>query len=349
MYTSAEKVWWVRRYYGGMSCREIAVQFHNAFPLRPLPAHTTILRCVRRFEATGNVQYSRKSLPANRPAPDTDVLILAAVEDNPRASSRFIGEQIGKSHSQVIRRLHNYGFKSYKTSNHQELRPGDAERRYEFAMTTLEILDNDPHFSERIIFTDESSFKLHHRPNIQNHRTWATDNPHKVYPGTTQYPHTLNVWAGIVGQHVIGPLVIDGTLNGEKYLEMLQGGISAQLAELNLEGELWYQHDGCPAHNYGPAVQFLHEAFPERVIGTYEPLAWPARSPDFAPPDYFLWNHITNSIYDATPFANLDDLNQAIQTCCENISHQQLTNVQRDFRQRLEYCVTSEGELFEHL
>lgn len=348
MYTTEEKVWWMKRYYGGVSCREIAEQFNIAFPLRPKPAHTSILRCMRRLETTGNVQYSRKGVPVNRPAPDSDVLILAAVEANPGASSRVIGDQVGKSHSQVIRRLHHHGFKSYKTAVHQELHPGDAERRFEFAMSMLQRLDDDPQFSQNIVFTDESSFKLHHRPNVQNHRTWARGNPRNVYPGSTQYPHTLNVWAGIVGQHVVGPLVINGKLTGVKYLDMLQNEISAQISDLDLPGELWYQHDGCPAHNFGPAVEFLHDAFPQRVIGTHEDIAWPARSPDLTIPDYFLWPHVTNTIYGSAPFENVNDLFQAVVTCCENVSHVQLTNVQREFRERLEHCVAAEGGLFEH-
>lgn len=132
---------------------------------------------------------------------------------------------------------------------------------------------------------------------------------------------------------------------------MLQGEISERLAKLNLPGALWYQHDaGCPAHNFGPAVQFLNDAFPERVIGTHERLAWPARSSDFNPPDYFLWDQITNSIYGATPFANLNDLRDTIETYCQNVSHAQLINVGREFKERMEYCVAaSRGRIIRHL
>ena len=118
---------------------------------------------------------------------------MAAIEANPTSSLQDVGDQIGKSHSQVICRLHHHGFKSYRTAVHQELRPGDAERRLEFARSALKILDDDPHFTQNIVFTDESTFKLHHRPNIQDHRIWAQVNPRRVYPGSTQYPQSLNV------------------------------------------------------------------------------------------------------------------------------------------------------------
>ncbi len=157
---------------------------------------------------------------------------------------------------------------------------------------------------------------------------------------TTQYPGTLNVWAGIVGQHILGPIVIEGKLTGEKCLQMLQAQISEQLDALQLPGKLWYQHEGCPVHNYGPALQFLHEAFPGQVIGTNEPLAWPVHSPDLTPLDYFLWGHIASSIYSNTPFLSLDALHTAIV---------QLNNVNHEFRTRLEHCAAADGHVFEHL
>ncbi len=49
-----------------------------------------------------------------------------------------------------------------------------------------------------------------------------------------------NVLAGIVDQHILWPIVIEGKLTGEKYLQMLQAEISEQLDALQLPGELWY-------------------------------------------------------------------------------------------------------------
>jgi hypothetical protein len=94
-----------------------------------------------------------------------------------------------------------------------------------------------------------------------------------VFPGRTQYPWSINVWAGVLNQHFIGPIRIDGRrLTGQKYVEMLEGEISDRLEALNLDNEIYFQHDGCPAHNFGPATDFLREVFPGRVIGTHKEL-----------------------------------------------------------------------------
>jgi len=50
-------------------------------------------------------------------------------------------------------------------------------------------------------------------------------NPHWMRESRTQYSQKLNVWAEIVGTHIIGPFFIDGTLTAEKYLTMLRDDI----------------------------------------------------------------------------------------------------------------------------
>jgi len=145
-------------------------------------------------------------------------------------------------------------------------------------------------------------------------------------------------------------VVINGTLNGEKYLELLQTDMSDQLETVDVGTELWFMQDGCPAHNYHPATTYLRNCFPGKVIGTHEqPLSWPARSPDLNPLDFFLWGHISSSIYKTAPFPDVATLQNAIEECCGKITSQQLQNVQTEFYHRLGYCVLAEGGIFEHL
>jgi hypothetical protein len=100
--------------------------------------------------------------------------------------------------------------------------------------------------------------------------------------------------------------------------------MSNRLDALDLHNEIYFQHDRCPVHNFGPATDFVREAFPGRVIGTREELAWPARSPDSNIVNSFLRGH-------TTPFPNVEALEQAITDCFENISHNTSTNVQLNF------------------
>lgn len=106
------------------------------------------------------------------------------------------------------------------------------------------------------------------------------------------------MWAGILGDHIVGPFVIDGYLNAAKYWQMLQNQIIPAVRTLNVNfDEIWFQQDGCPAHNARPVQEFLTRTFPERLICARGNIPWPARSPDFTPLDFFFWGHLKQKIY----------------------------------------------------
>jgi len=43
---------------------------------------------------------------------------------------------------------------------------------------------------------------------------------------------------------------------------------------------------------------YLNESFPNRWLGRGWPVAWPPRSPDLAPFDYYLWCHMKTLVYE---------------------------------------------------
>ncbi|KMQ82400.1 hypothetical protein RF55_23126, partial [Lasius niger] len=58
---------------------------------------------------------------------------------------------------------------------------------------------------------------------------------------------------------------------------------------LNLRRNFWFQLDGCPAHYGRGPRQWLNVHFPGKWIGRAGPVAWPPRSPDLTPLDFFVW------------------------------------------------------------
>lgn len=351
VYTVLEKVWWVERRNEGLSFENVCDAFVETFPQRPRPNQTTVMRTYARFRETGSVAYQRRGVSLPRAhEPEGDVVTLAALATNSRMSVRAGALMTGIPRETVRRTIKKYGYRSYKDNLHQRLEAGDKERRMQFASAIIEKEDEEPGFTSRIIFTDEKTFTLNHSPNHQNHRAWAEENPHIVFTANTQYRNSLNVWAGMVNDCIVGPIVLDGTLTGERYLHLLQGEISDRINDLPLPEELWFMHDGCPAHNYGPATAYLRDAFPDHVIGTHETLAWPARSPDMNPCDYFLWPSASSAVYHhAIPFPDVPALQNRLHAFLETVTPAQLLAVKDNFLERMEYCVAAEGGLFEHL
>lgn len=70
------------------------------------------------------------------------------------------------------------------------------------------------------MFSDESTFCLNGNVNRHNIRYWSKENPQWIQEQHTQFPQKINVWAGIIGQRIIGPLFMDYNLNGDRYLQL---------------------------------------------------------------------------------------------------------------------------------
>ena len=61
---------------------------------------------------------------------------------------------------------------------------------------------------------------------------------------------------------------------------------------------MYFQNDGAPPHYTRHVREYLNEFFSNRWLGRGGPVAWPPRSPDFTPLDYYLWDHMKTLVYE---------------------------------------------------
>jgi len=164
------------------------------------------------------------------------------------------------------------------------LSAGDSTRRLDFiAWFNIKFYHN-PLIVNHIFWSDESKFTNNGIMNKQNHRYWDDTNPHWSLETNFQTVWGINVWCGLVGGKLIGPYFYDGTLNGRRYLNFLTNELPRLLEDVSLDTRehMFFQQDGAPAHNAIIVRQKLNEMFPNRWIGTYGVVPWPARSPDLS-------------------------------------------------------------------
>lgn len=91
----------------------------------------------------------------------------------------------------------------------------------------------------------------------------------------SHHPKRLNVWARIIGNHIISPFFIDGNLNGSNYLTLLQNNIVPILTDLYADppnpqasaNMIWFQQAGAPPHYQINFQQYLNRMYPNRWIG----------------------------------------------------------------------------------
>jgi hypothetical protein len=84
-------------------------------------------------------------------------------------------------------------------------------------------------------------------------------------------------------------LFMEMTITVVVYLNMLQQFLIPQLDEDNEEGRTHFQQEGPPPHYLGEVREYLDTRFPGRLIGRAALIAWPPRSPDLTPLEFFLW------------------------------------------------------------
>lgn len=203
----------------------------------------------------------------------------------------------------------------------------------------------------RILFTDECTFFVDGFLNNQNYRMWATHNPRATWDRYCQVREKVNVWCGILGTHILGPFFFDGNLNGKSYLQFLQNVVMPALYALELNYNVMFMHDGCPAHSTVPVTQYLNNVFRDNWIGRFGPQKWPARSPDLNPLDFFYWGFMKNTVFNnqEEPVTNLEELRNKILTVSATITVDMLRNVNNSFYNRLGFCLAVNGGHFEPL
>ena len=162
-----------------------------------------------------------------------------------------------------------------------------------------------------------------------------------------QQKFRVNVWAGIVGDYLIGLYVLPPRLNAQSYLVFLRDVLPELLEEqllILLLFNHWFQHDGCPSH-YGVDVRrFLDQTYPNRWIGRGGPVHWPARSPDLTPLDFFFWRDMERLVYE-TPVLDEQDLIARIVVAADFIRNDPgvFERVRSSWLARRRKCIEVEG------
>ena len=163
----------------------------------------------------------------------------------------------------------------------------------------------------------------------------------------------MNVWAGILGNHVIGPVFLEDRLDAQAYLSLLRDQLPDLLEDIPLAEHvgMWFQHDGAPPHHARAVRAYLQQEFPARFIARAAPdvpVSWPPRSPDLTPLDFFLWGYVKDTVYASQPGSQAE-LRQRIVEACRSITPETLARVRGAILHRAQVCVAHDGRHFEHL
>jgi hypothetical protein len=99
------------------------------------------------------------------------------------------------------------------------------------------------------------------------------------------------VWAGIVGDHLVSPHVEPHGLAGNHYRDFLLHGLPNLLENVPLvvRARMWYMHDDAPARLSRAVGDVISNTYHDRWISKGGPTAWPPRSLDLNPLNFYPW------------------------------------------------------------
>lgn len=333
--------------------RAAARMYLERFPNRRQPSHVLFGQLHRRLRESGSfVVRSHIGRERATRTPVVEETVLQEFAINPQTSLREAERVLGVGRTSIMRILHDDNQHPYHFQTVQALCADDYPKRIEFSRWYLQQRLAQPDFPSWILFSDESSFTQDGIVNLHNMHVWAHDNPRCTRAHAHQKRFTVNVWAGILGDTLLGPYLLPKRLHGDTYriflervLPDLMVGVPAATRR-----NIWFQHDGAPAHFQNSVRQYLDRTYPNRWIGRGGPVQWPPRSPDLTPLDFYLWGHMKALVYETPVTSDMDLIGRIAEAAARvRDTPGQFERVRESMRRRCETCILANGRNFEHL
>ncbi|GFX20723.1 uncharacterized protein TNCV_77801 [Trichonephila clavipes] len=361
MLTLPEKALLVKLYYQNGECASAALRsYRHTKGIRrgkgPL-TNAAVARMISKFEATGCLDdrplSGRPSTRRNAAETVKDEMeTVAGSSMHGEVSARTVARRTGIPYTTVwlaLRRtLRCY---PYKIHRHHELLPGDSVNRRATYRVFQKMAEDDDWLSN-LLWTGEAHFTL--RGSVC--RIWATENPRTVVK-TPLHDEKVTVWVGFTTSTVIGPFFFEemrdsgfvtATVTGERYADMLQNRIIPSLADKHLLELTIFMQDGAPPHIARRVKDLLRRSFgDDRVLSRHFHHAWPPRSPDLSPCDYWLWGYLKSEVYRDRP-TSLGMLKDNIRLQCLTITPDMLYSAVHNIITRLQLLLRNDGEHIEH-
>ncbi|GFV32773.1 uncharacterized protein TNCV_3312541 [Trichonephila clavipes] len=318
-------------------------------------------RMIARFEKTGHlgVQPGR-----GRKSTRSDVVedVATAIVDQSMdnvigcSSARAVSRHLGVPYSTVwivLRKVMH--FFPYKIRHNQQLMANDREKRLTFALTFLARVEVDASWPWKILWSDEAHFHLSGTVNTHNCRIWDTENP-RTFKEIPLHSPKVTVWCGFTATFILSPFFFEETtrngpvtcpVTARRYKNMLKNFVAPQMLQHQCLDSITFMQDGVPQHIGLCVQQFLRQHFTnDRVISRAFPTAWPPRSPDLNPCDFWLWGYLKNLVYRGRLII-LADLKDSITLHVRSISVDQLRSAVEQTLHRLQILHLEEGNHIE--
>lgn len=291
--------------------------YQERFPYRRHPTDKTFKALEQRLRETGILNkpkfISRRKLQRKSRIYRFEEEVLQRYRDQPSKNAEEIAHAMSVDVTAVKQVLYEH-FSIYDPRKAQEMESDNFIPRANICRWFLKQIEQEPHFLHFVLFSDESAFIIE-----DSHNNSENKSPFKHAKKCPDH-FIVNVWAGLIGDHLIGPYIFPSQITGYTYLTFLQEILPELLEDvpLNIRRQIWFQHCGTSPHFTFNIREYLNKTYGDKWIGRGGPVAWPPRSPNLTPLDFFLWRHLKSLVYE-TPVNTKEELVESIMAAAKII------------------------------
>ncbi|KAG8843994.1 hypothetical protein FRC20_003666 [Serendipita sp. 405] len=254
--------------------------------------------------------------------------------DTAPEAKRLLGLEV--SNQTVHNALRAAGLRACVKAKKPALQISHRRCRLDFAITHRHWTMDD---WSRVIFSDET--KINHMGS--DGRRYCYKMPGEELSKRTVQPTVKHgggstmVWGGMSVKGVGKMCVIDGIMDAQKYIKILDQNLLAMACDhWMLRGGFIFQQDGDPKHTSATARNW----FEDNQINV---LKWPAQSPDLNPIEH-LWDHLKRRLnsYENHP-TSIHELEHRIKKEWNSIDPEVCQKLIASIPERLEAVIRAKG------
>ena len=219
---------------GGNGRRALRM-YQERFSNRNHPHHTMFASLYQHLREDGSLRpWCIGGRPRQTRAPTFEEEVLERVGKDPSTSTSVIAHAMGSNQPSVLRVLQEQNLHAYHLQKVLGLGPNDFAPRVRFVQWFLQWSVVNPAVPAQVLFTDETCFTRDGYFNSINSYIWEYENLHAVFIRVHQASFNVNIWGRILGDYLLGPVIIPDRFNVSAYLKFLQNTLPLLMEEIPL-------------------------------------------------------------------------------------------------------------------
>ena len=314
----------------GFSCRQIVSKVGCS--------HSAVVKIIQKEKATGSVvDKPRSGRPRASTSRQDRALRRISLSNRKLTSPQLLRQWsddcgVMAASSTVRRRCLQFGLRGCKACNKPLMT--DQQRRNRIAWAK-KYSTWTPEMWEKVLFSDESTFCLFgNQAHTYVRRFRGEEFKPECLNLTVKHPLKIMVW-GCMAASGVGRLhIVDGMVNGAKYITILQKCMLPSAQQL-FPGRFLFQDDNAPCHRSKQVIAWKRQ-------NKIDSIDWPAQSPDLNPIEN-LWHKVALEISKRHPTSKVELIESLIAAWNRIVTHDHLVKLVHSMPTRCKLVIKNKG------